>query len=62
MPERLVRESLQATVGEELVVMNDRTGQASNLNPVAAKIYLACDGKTPQKRVVEELGPGGKSY
>ncbi len=41
-------------LGEEMVVMSAADSTLFNLNPVAALIWKAADGKTPLTKIVEE--------
>jgi hypothetical protein len=41
-------------LGEEMVIMSAADSTLFNLNPVAALIWKAADGKTPLARIVEE--------
>jgi len=41
-------------LGEEMVIMSAVDSTLFNLNPVAAMIWQAADGKTPLAKIVEE--------
>lgn len=41
-------------LGEEMVIMSAVDSRLFNLNPVAALIWKAADGKTPLTKIVEE--------
>jgi len=41
-------------LGEEMVIMSAADSTLFNLNPVAALIWQAADGKTPLAKIVEE--------
>jgi len=41
-------------LGEEVVIMSAADSTLFNLNPVAALIWQAADGKTPLTKIVEE--------
>jgi hypothetical protein len=42
-------------LGEEMVIMSAADSTLFNLNPVAALIWKAADGKTPLTTIVEEV-------